>query len=337
MIQKDKKIQLKWIKIIPRILYIPTKKNNILFLKYKHISHFILDWNKLWFYLYYQLNLLKNNLNYSHKLLFTSDFAHCKNEIKIIAKTTNSFFAIGPWKGGILSNIYWYRFLPTFIINLGMFYPKTYFQELKNISIPNIFFLTTRINQFKNTTLTYPIFLFSKNKYIQHYLSFFIIYIIKNLFYNYEKLLLKKYIKTEKQYIHYLRRIKKNKITFLEQNFKYLYLQSTNWNIYFNKNKSIIFKSFLTTTLLNFHFKKYIEVFENIILNIRPLFIKNIQMKQFFNKKKNQKQQILLTNLYTYTNQLILNNNIKNPIFFKNINTIWLKKKINNWITTQYF
>lgn len=310
----------KHLKIFSNFLYFSTKKKIYYLLKNKYFSNFTIDWNKFWFYLNYSLIIIKEINNFLSKTLIITDYSLYIIDFKLIAKTTNSFFAIGSWKSGFLSNIYWYKFLPNFIINFGMFFTNKYLTELKIISIPNIFFLIN--NKIKNNeTITFFIFFLKKNKQFLYFFYFIF------LFLNIKNLKIKTKIKTKitkKKIIedfYLFSKIKKKLFYFLNNNLKKNLIFFNKKLILKIKNKFFINlkKKFIKN--FNFFFKK----FKTNIFN-QYLFVSKLKKKIFLNKK-----------IYINYNFIPTIKKTKNLINFKTKNFKILKKKLNLWILNQFY
>jgi len=122
-----------------------TKSDKILnygtFISKNYKKTYLLNLTKLNFSINYALNCLKNiNIN-TYALMLVTDFKNIKTFIKTLALKLNIYFVTGTWKGGYLTNIKWYDTLPNLIFNFGMIYSKNFYNEIKKLCIPTIFFL----------------------------------------------------------------------------------------------------------------------------------------------------------------------------------------------------
>ena len=153
----NKYIRRKWLKFIPSGFCYIKNKNIGSFTNGKHIGREIISWNKLWFYLQYQLNVLKNIIDVFSNTLFVTDYSNIGFFVKIIALKTKNFFMVGPWKGGYLTSIKWYKFLPNFIFNFGMVFKKTFYNEILLLGIPTISFADITLSNSRFLAINYII------------------------------------------------------------------------------------------------------------------------------------------------------------------------------------
>ena len=304
--------------IIPKLLYKLTNKKLKFFIKYYQNNFFIINWLKIYFFLTYQIQILKLNIVFNNKILFCTDIKQFKTFTKILAKKFNFFFAVGAWKCGILSNIYWYKFTPLFIINFGMNFPKTFFTELKTINIPNFYFYKPTSQILINTTLTYFIPTFSKkNQDIQN-LNYLLLSQIYFSMQEKSNILLTQLKKTNILFFKYWKSLKKQKNILLTK-----------------KNKKNYISIFFELTLI-----KNIKNYKNLTLNF--LKLKNIKEKiNFFTIKKKKRikknwKTKIKQNIYIYK----IINTFKKKILKKQTFSLKIQNsntKINEWIQTQLF
>lgn len=280
----------RWLNFLPQILYKQkTKKNNIL-IKHTHISQYILNWNSIWFYVFYQLKIIKNNLLCTTKVLVVSEFLKLKTHLKIIAKLTHCLFLVGPWKNGYLSNIYWYKYLPNFILNFGMLYVKKYLNEIRILNIPNIFFFNIQKNHGFLNKLTYFIITTKQNYIYLFTIYFLILYIFKKFINIWNTALFQtnKKVFSSIFYLKTLKKIKKKELIFInplniyQKLYKNNFIFTNYWMAYIKKYKKIISLK-----------KIIIQYFHNIKISKFKLFCVFIKIKE--KKKKLRKKQQILT------------------------------------------
>lgn len=320
-----------WKKYIPQILFIQKKKKNKFFIKNEHISQTILNWNTLWFFIFYQINITKKIFLYSYKTALVTEFLILKLNLKKLAELTKSFYIIGPWKNSFLTNIYWYKYLPQYIINFGMFYIKNYINEISILCIPNLFFFNTLKNIKYFSKVNYFFFLIKVN-YIFFFTVFFLFnYLFKNILTTW--LIKIQQIKTEFfigiQYIKKFRAYKKRKIFLLTNN---------------------TIKDFLITIKLNIK-KAVKKIFKyNKIKTIKNLILiiikkkKQLKKKLFFNflkikkikKTLKDKTKLKNTKIYFYFFKKSLKKKHKKKYNKKNIYNIKIKKNLKKWLIFQF-
>jgi hypothetical protein len=130
-----------WIKLIQTGLIFNANENNGKFSLGNHLNRKILNWNNLYFYLQYQLVVYKNIVLQKGKVILATDKITYAFVIKKIAFKINALFIIGPWFGGTLTEIKWYKQLPSCVLILGMQYPKTIYNETAILGLPCINFI----------------------------------------------------------------------------------------------------------------------------------------------------------------------------------------------------
>lgn len=300
-----------WLKFIPQLLYIKTKNKSKFFIKKLHISYNIINWNLLWFFIFYQLNLIKKIFQISNKILLVSEFKKLYINLKNLANITKTFFLVGPWKNGILTNIYWYKFTPNFIINFGSFYLKNYFTEISHLCIPNLIFFNTKKNLKFLTRLNYFILNLKTNAIYFFFIFFLFAFIFKNYinFWRTEFFQIKKKFYSTIEYLKFFRKAKKKKILFINQT-----LKKINYNSTLLKNKWL-------KKIMNFY------NFQNINKIFYIFFLK--------------KQKNLLTNFFTFLKLKKKQKNVKKPIktqqHIKKLYFFNLQKERKNWKIEKFF
>ena len=308
-----KLIKKQWLKFIPSGTCFVKKENIGLFSNSKHINREVLNWNKLWFFLNYQLIALKNTIFNKNRILFVTDIYNYSFFVKNIALKTNNFFVIGPWEGGYLTSIKWYKYLPTFIINFGIIYSKKFLNETKIMGIPHINFLTN-IGLKKKFSTNFNIPFFNKEPIIMRNLCCFFAYLIKknNNFFNYSFEIM----------LDDLNTFYRDKIKAIFNKIFYFKKITLNFKIF----NFLIFKHFLFIKNIN-NIDKLNFIFST---NFKKLFAFNKNYIPIFYKyfQKKHKKYFLQKNIAVFM--------VKKKTKFlklKFLNTNLYNKKINDWIT----
>lgn len=318
----NKYIRRKWLKFIPSGFCYIKNKNIGSFTNGKHIGREIINWNKLWFYLQYQLNVLKNIVDVFSNTLFVTDYSNIGFFVKIIALKTKNFFMVGPWKGGYLTSIKWYKFLPNFIFNFGMVFKKTFYNEILLLGIPTISFTDITLSNSRFLAINYIIPFQNMDSMLLRHICLLFTFILKkfNNFYIFS-------LNEKKENIFiFSDKIKNifNKILYLKKKTQnYLAYNPLFFSFLKNVNKfnnlSALLYSFINNLSLFLTYRKYISPFY-----FKYKFINN---KLFFLNKiflKNDKQLFLNKNLsFNFINKKLyvqkVNFWLKNECLFSNL------------------
>ena len=235
-------LKKKWLKKIPFNFSFQKQNNTGVFFKRTLMRHTILNWNLLWFYLQYQLNIFKQISISTQNLLLITDSISINCVITLAAKKLNISYVCGSWRGGALTKIETKENVPDCIINFGTVYNQNLYNEMAILLIPSLNFFTGK-NYSMKPGILYNIPFSKKNIEICYFLSlYFIWYIKKNKKYSfYENFNQKGSI--DPKYINQLHLINFKTQIFKQWNNKYFY---TNENKKQKKNKKLrnIFKKF---------------------------------------------------------------------------------------------
>jgi hypothetical protein len=140
-------IKKKWIYLLPYSFVLKKNKINSVFFHGQHMRHTILNWNKLWTLIQYQLNIFKHNLFLYQFILIVTDSNLVNILIQNTAKKLKNPYIIGPWKGGTLTKIRDINKIPKFVLNIGLKYPKNFYNEITIMNIPCITLQQIAISQ----------------------------------------------------------------------------------------------------------------------------------------------------------------------------------------------
>lgn len=309
-------IKKKWIKFIPSGFCYIKNKNIGSFTNGKHIGREIINWNKLWFYLQYQLNVLKNIIDIFSNSLFVTDYINIIFFVKILALKTKNFFMVGPWKGGYLTSIKWYKFLPSFIFNFGMLFKRNFYNEIVILGIPTISFTNITLSNTKSLAINYIIPFQNIDSIILRHICLLFIFISKK-FNNFHTYL---FNNKESMYsFSFFDKIKNifNKTLYYKKKIKNYFFLNFDYFLFFQKsNKFNMLSSIL------FYFSQNLNLFFTYRKFISPFFSKY----KFINNKLFFLQKVIYKNNKVFINKNLSFNFMNKKIYLQKIDT-WLKNE----------